>query len=315
MQILTPPFSTDIPPLVASIGFFDGVHRGHRFLIGELIAEAKREGLSSAVITFRNHPRKLIDPSFSPELLSSFDEKMTLLEQTGVDYCIVLDFTPQIRDLSASRFIQEILSEQLHTKTLITGYDHRFGKNREEGFEDYCRYGKACGMQVLRETGYAPDGLHVSSSEVRRKLLSGHLSTANELLGRSYNLEGVVEEGFRIGRKIGFPTANIRPCEPDKLIPKQGVYAVYVEIDGIARPGMLNIGIRPTVHDSGNISIEAHLFGFDGDLYGKTVNIRFIEFLREERKMESLGELQRQLEKDKIAAQSVLSLHEAVSTK
>lgn len=306
MQIITSPFAHEIPCTVASIGFFDGVHLGHRFLIQELVREARLRAYSSAVITFRNHPRKLVDSSFCPELLSSFEEKMALLAECEVDYCFVLDFTPEIRDLSAREFIRDILSQQLHVRTLLIGYDHRFGKNREENFEDYVRYGKTCDMEVIKEKDYSPDGLHVSSSEIRRKLNAGNVEKANALLGRPYNIRGKVVRGKQLGRTIGFPTANVIPDDPEKLIPCRGVYAAFIEVKGRQWPAMLNIGHRPTVEETGKMSIEAHLFDFKEDLYDQEVNIIFRHYLREEQKMNSLEQLKEQLEKDKENALSLL---------
>lgn len=299
MQIVYPSSETRLPEVAACIGFFDGVHRGHRFLIGELIAESKRRGLASAVITFRNHPRQLIDPDFCPQLISSFDEKMEMLAETGVDYCFVLDFTPALRNLTACEFIHQILRKQVNASLLLIGYDHRFGKNRTDGFEDYQRYGAACGMEVMKEPDYSPSGMHVSSSAIRRALKTGQPALAAHLLGEAYHLEGKVVAGSQIGRTIGFPTANVMPFDKTKIIPKNGVYAVFVQLGETMHPGMLNIGNRPTVDESEQISIEVNLLDFEGDLYGSTLNIHFIEYLREERKMESLDDLKQQLTTDR----------------
>lgn len=299
MQIVYPSSETRLPEVAACIGFFDGVHRGHRFLIGELIAESKRRGLASAVITFRNHPRQLIDPDFCPQLISSFDEKMEMLAETGVDYCFVLDFTPALRNLTACEFIHQILRKQVNATLLLIGYDHRFGKNRTDGFEDYQRYGAACGMEVMKEPDYSPSGMHVSSSAIRRALKTGQPALAAHLLGEAYHLEGKVVAGSQIGRTIGFPTANVMPFDKTKIIPKNGVYAVFVQLGETMHPGMLNIGNRPTVDESEQISIEVNLLDFEGDLYGSTLNIHFIEYLREERKMESLDDLKQQLTADR----------------
>lgn len=307
MKVISLPTTLPLPPVAASIGFFDGVHAGHRFLIAQLTEEASARGIASAVITFRNHPRKLLDPGFSPQLLSSYDEKIALLEQTGVDYCFVIDFTPEIQQLTAREFIHNILKKQFNTAVLIIGYDHRFGKNRSEGFEEYCIYGKECGVEVFLEQNFCPEGKHISSSAVRRALSRGDVKEAAILLGRPYNLRGVVESGCRIGRTIGFPTANIRPADPDKQIPASGVYAVRVLTEGNEFGGMLNIGVRPTVHDEGELSIEVNLFDFDGDLYGKEVNILFEAFIRDEKKMESLGQLIAQLEVDRTTALYLLA--------
>lgn len=300
MQIIDPfHTTTSLPELAACIGFFDGVHRGHRFLIRELNAEAKRRGLASAVITFRNHPRELIDPEFHPQLLQPLDEKMASLAQTGLDYCIVLDFTPQIRDLSAEAFIQTILCDLIHVKLLLIGYDHRFGKERRDGFEQYKIYGAACGVDVMKEPDYSPSGLHVSSSAIRRALLNGKPELAAQLLGTPYRLTGTVVKGSQIGRTIGFPTANVQPISADSIIPKQGVYAAFVKANGRYYPAMVNIGNRPTVEQQGAQTVEAHLIGFEGDLYGAAVSVFFMDYLRPERKMESIADLKQQLQTDR----------------
>lgn len=310
MKIIYPAAVASLPPLAASIGFFDGVHPGHRFLIGQLTELAHQTGLHSAVITFRDHPRKRIDPTFSPALINTFDEKMYLLAQTGVEYCIVLDFTTQLQELTASEFLQQTLRHTLNIHALLIGYDHRFGKNRSEQFEDYYRYGLQCGMQVVSAKKYAFDTLPYSSSSIRSALLSNQIEVANQLLGHPYTLQGTVVRGLQLGRTIGFPTANIRSEDADKLIPANGVYVVRVTL--ISTPpciptankhntygAMLNIGYRPTVCKEKQISIEAHLFDYRGDLYDCQLEIQFIAFLRYERKMDSLTDLRAQLEIDR----------------
>ncbi|MEG2179832.1 MAG: bifunctional riboflavin kinase/FAD synthetase [Bacteroidales bacterium] len=306
MQIIDSFANLQLPETAACIGFFDGVHLGHRFLIGELITEAKRRGMASAIITFRNHPRTRIKSDFTPQLIQSFEEKMEKLAKTGIDYCFVLDFTPELREYSAKEFICRILRAQMNVGLLVIGYDHRFGKNRTDGFEEYCGYGAACGMEVMKEPDYSPNGMHVSSSAIRRALAEGKPELAACLLGEPYRMTGRVVRGSQIGRTIGFPTANIEPSEGHQIIPRQGVYAARVEVDGGCYEAMLNIGSRPTVADAGKQSIEVYLFDFNGDLYGKKMTIHFIAYLRPERKMESLEDLKLQLNKDQIAARNSL---------
>lgn len=285
----------------ACIGFFDGVHRGHRFLLEHLQKEALKNGTSSAVITFANHPRKLIQPEFQLHLIDTLDEKLAKLESTGIQACFLLDFTEEIRNLTAQQFICDVLAKKMHVKCLLIGYDHRFGKNRAEGFEDYVRYGKSCGMEVVQEPVFN-DGSDVvfSSSEVRRSLLGGDISKATDILGQYYVLDGKVIHGHKLGRKLGFPTANLDPFSDDKIIPSNGVYAAKVKLENEEiYPSMVNIGFRPTVDkDSTRLSVEAHLIGFDGDIYEQTISIAFITRIRDERKMESLECLKQQLAKD-----------------
>ena len=224
--------------LVATIGFFDGVHLGHRFLIDEMKEIAKARNLPSAVITFPEHPRAVLHADYQPKLLNSFEEKLQQLETTGVDYCIVLDFTIELSRLSAKEFITSILAKSLHVKTLLIGYDHRFGHNRSEGFEDYVRYGKEIGIEVIRAKAYTSNieienvpNVPVSSSLIRKLLHQGEVDLAADCLKYEYFLDGIVVGGYQVGRKIGFPTANLSVDDPDKLIPADGVYAVWVTFD------------------------------------------------------------------------------------
>ena len=285
----------------ACIGFFDGVHIGHRFLLEHLQKEARLTNTLSAVISFANHPRKLIQPDFQLHLINTLDEKIANLSSTGIDACFLLDFTEDIRNLTAREFICDFLSAKMHVTKLLIGYDHRFGRDRAEGFEDYVRYGKSCGMEVVQEPVFN-DGTdrNYSSSEVRRNLISGNIAEATSILGQYYKLEGVVIHGHQLGRKLGFPTANLNPFEKDKIIPSNGVYAAKVQLEnGDSFPSMVNIGFRPTVDSEMNrLSVEAHLIGFEGDLYDQSITISFIERIRDERKMSSIEELKKQLSLD-----------------
>lgn len=285
----------------ACIGFFDGVHKGHRFLLEHLQKEARLTNTLSAVISFANHPRKLIQPDFQLHLINTLDEKIANLSSTGIDACFLLDFTEDIRNLSAREFICDFLSAKMHVTKLLIGYDHRFGRDRAEGFEDYVRYGKSCGMEVVQEPVFN-DGTdrNYSSSEVRRNLISGNIAEATSILGQYYRLEGVVIHGHQLGRKLGFPTANLNPFEKDKIIPSNGVYAAKVQLEnGDSFPSMVNIGFRPTVDSEMNrLSVEAHIIGFEGDLYDQSITISFIERIRDERKMSSIEELKKQLSLD-----------------
>lgn len=285
----------------ACIGFFDGVHKGHRFLLEHLQKEARLTNTLSAVISFANHPRKLIQPDFQLHLINTLDEKIANLSSTGIDACFLLDFTEDIRNLTAREFICDFLSAKMHVTKLLIGYDHRFGRDRAEGFEDYVRYGRSCGMEVVQEPVFN-DGTdrNYSSSEVRRNLISGNIAEATSILGQYYRLEGVVIHGHQLGRKLGFPTANLNPFEKDKIIPSNGVYAAKVQLEnGDSFPSMVNIGFRPTIDSEMNrLSVEAHLIGFEGDLYDQSITISFIERIRDERKMSSIEELKKQLSLD-----------------
>lgn len=285
-------------PLVATIGFFDGVHIGHRFLIEQVKREAARRGLPSAVITFPVHPRKVLQKDYQPALLCGFDEKIERLSTTEIDYCVCLDFTVDISKLSARDFMQKVLKERLSVDTLIIGYDHRFGHNREDGFSDYKRYGDEMGMDVV-EAIALPGTEHVSSSRIRRLLGEGQVRKAAQLLSYNYTISGKIVEGFKVGRTIGFPTANIQLWETYKVIPAFGVYAVYVHVDDKRYDGMLYIGRRPTLHNGDNISVEVNLFDFEGNLYNKDLTAEFLEFMRHDEKFSDIDTLKDQIRADK----------------
>jgi len=288
-------------PCVATVGFFDGVHTGHRFLIEELKALAHTQNLESVVITFATHPRKVLNSDFQPDLLTTLSEKLIQLESTGIDICVVLDFTVEMANLSAYEFLKKILLEQFNVHTLLVGHDHRFGHNRADGFPEYKNYGQILGMEVIQAKRYKTDeDQHISSSEIRTALLKGDIKHANLLLSYEYSIRGKVIDGFKVGRKIGFPTANIEPEDNSKLIPTIGVYAVRVRWNNQVYKGMLNIGHRPTLDNGKKISIEVHIIDFDEDIYQETLEIDFFRKIRDEQKFNSIDELIEQLQKDKL---------------
>ncbi len=293
-------------PCVATIGFFDGVHQGHRFLIEQVKEVAAARGLPSALITFPIHPRKVMNPEYPFRLLTTQAEKTALLDETGVDYCFMLDFTRDISHLTAQAFMTHILKERYGVQCLVIGYDHRFGHNRSEGFDSYCSYGEAIGMEVIRAQVYANGEHPVSSSFVRELLLQGKPDCAMHCLGYSYFLKGKVVGGYQLGRTIGFPTANLAVDDPNKLIPADGVYAVYVSVLGRTYKGMLNIGHRPTF-DNGNKSIEVNILHFDADIYDQPMRLSFVKYLRPELKFNSVDELVLQMHKDEAAVEALLS--------
>ena len=293
-------------PTVATIGFFDGVHLGHRFLIQQVKVAATQTGWQSSIITFPVHPRQVIQSEFQPQLLSSPEEKIELLASTGVDNCILLPFTRELSQLTAYEFMQ-LLYDKYKVRMLVIGYDHRFGHNRAETFEDYCRYGRELGIHIMQASAYTQEQDKVSSSAIRRALQNGDIRTATKFLGYHYYLEGTVVDGYKVGRKIGFPTANLRVDFPNKLIPSIGVYAVYVYVNGEKHKGMLNIGYRPTINNGTDLSIEVHILDFQGDIYHQKMRIEFIDFLRPEMKFNSVDELVLQIQKDKVATFSAFS--------
>ena len=298
MNIIKDTYPQSLPPTVATIGFFDGVHLGHRYLINQVKIAASQCGWCSSIITFPIHPRQVIQSDYQPQLLSSPEEKIELLSQTGVDNCILLPFTRELSKLTAWEFMQ-LLYEQYKVRMLVIGYDHRFGHNRAETFEDYCRYGRELGIHIMQATAYTQEQDKVSSSAIRRALLSGDVMTAHKYMGYNYFLEGTVVSGYQVGRKIGFPTANLRVDFPYKLIPSIGVYAVRVQVAGQQWKGMLSIGYRPTINNGNDLSIEVHILDFQGDIYNQKMRLEFVEFLRPEVKFDSIDELIAQMHKDK----------------
>ena len=292
--------------LAATIGFFDGVHLGHRFLLDDLKKAAAEENLPTAVITFPKHPREVLQTNFKPKLINSFEEKIAQLATTGIDYCIVLEFTTQLAAMTAHEFITNILSKRLNVRLLYVGYDHRFGHNRAEGFEDYVAFGKECGMKVVRASELDESDKAVSSSGIRKLISSGQVDKAAELLSYPYQLQGTVVSGHKIGRELGFPTANLSLMKNGKEVPANGVYAVRVTTDGKTYPGMLDIGNRPTFSDDKELSIEVNLIGFKGNLYNKSLSVAFVRRIRDDVTFDSPEALKLQLEQDRIAALNIL---------
>ena len=278
----------------ATIGFFDGVHRGHQFMIDSLTTMAHAQGRQSLVITFDRHPRQVVHADYVPQLITTTDEKLQLLDRIEV-----LHFDAQMAQLSAYEFMRQVLHEKYGVAILLTGYDNRFGHNRAEGFADYVRYGEEMGMKVLQNTPIDIDGMRVSSSLIRRLIVEGNITEANNCLGHPYSITGSVAHGFQEGRRIGFPTANIVPESAEKLVPGNGVYATRVSVEGGEwMPAMLNIGTNPTFQRQ-QTTIEAHIIGFEGDIYGRKVRVEFGRKLRDEQRFESVEALQKQLEADK----------------
>lgn len=293
--------------LAATIGFFDGVHLGHRFLINELKEVAQVRGLPSAVITFPEHPRAVLQSDYQPKLLNSFEEKLELLASTGIDYCIVLDFTVELSRLTAREFISDILAGYFHAEALLIGYDHRFGRDRRDGFEQYVAYGAACGMEVIKAYPYDEGRTVVSSSEIRKMLTECRVSDAAHLLTYPYQLQGTIVNGYKVGRKLGFPTANIQVDEPFKIIPGIGVYAVWVYLKDERYKGMLYIGDRPTLDNGNNITLEVNILDFSGDIYNNEITVAFIYYVREDVKFGSLNELKEQLGRDRETVDKLLT--------
>ena len=290
----------------ATIGFFDGVHRGHRFLLNELKQVARERNMQSMVITFGQHPRCALQTDYRPSLLTTLEHKLKLLEALNPDVCVVLNFDVALSKLTARHFMQQYLYDMLRVRCLLIGHDHRFGCNRTDGFEQYQNYGATMGLEVLQASAFCEEGVTYSSSAVRRLLEAGNVRLATQFLERPYTLCGTIGEGRRVGRNLGFPTANLQPVCSDLLIPASGVYAVYAEVRGSRYATMLNIGRRPTLDNGSDSTIEAHLFNFSGNLYGEPLCLHFVERLRDEKRFASLDALRQQLCIDAQMAQQLL---------
>lgn len=286
-------------PCVATIGFFDGVHRGHQYLIRQVVDEAKASGMQSAVITFDEHPRKVLHSDYQPQMLSTLQTKLILLSRTGIDNAVLLHFDKAMASLSARDFMAEVLRDRLNVRKLIIGYDNRFGHNRSEGFDDYVRYGRELGIEVVHAKALTQNGVNVSSSYIRKLIANGEIELANQCLGYSYTIVGQVTTGFQEGRKLGFPTANLDIAGSGQLVPATGVYAVKVRTQESMsmKHGMMNIGTRPTFNGH-NVTLETYIMNFSGNLYGQTLLISFVHRIRGEQKFDSPEALAQQLRTD-----------------
>lgn len=292
---------------VVTTGSFDGVHLGHLKIIQRLKEIAHQTKGESVVFTFSPHPRLILFPGEGNlRLLTTLEEKTDLLEKAGVDHLIIYPFTREFSQLSYIEFVRDVLVHELRTKTLVVGYDHKFGKNREGNFEVLQNLSSAYHFSVEKLDVLLMDDINVSSTKIRSALQNGYIEKANEYLGYSFRLHGTVIEGQKLGRRIQFPTANIQASDQNKIIPAFGVYAVFVHVNGKRFQGMMNIGTRPTISNADYRSIEVHIIDFEGDLYNKSIEIEFIKKIREEQKFGSVKELKSQLEKDKQAVMNLL---------
>lgn len=293
---------------VVTIGTFDGVHLGHQQVIARLNDFARMHDGESVIFTFFPHPRLVTSPGETNlRLLTTLQEKEVLFAASGIRHLIVFPFTKEFSQLSYAGFVEEILVNKMHTRCLVVGYDHRFGRNREGGFDYLQQCAQRFEFAIEKLEPLLIDQANVSSTRIRNALESGDVQLANRLLGYSYSVHGTVVEGRRMGRQMGFPTANIEASDPHKLIPGYGVYAVEIMVEGKRCHGMLNIGSRPTFNrNADNRSIEVHIFGFTGNLYHRKVTVIFRAKLREEQKFGSAAELAAQLVKDKEEAVKVL---------
>ncbi|MDI9859444.1 bifunctional riboflavin kinase/FAD synthetase [Flectobacillus roseus] len=291
---------------VVTSGTFDGVHLGHQKILKRLAEVAQQTGGESVVITFYPHPRTVVSADNQEvKLLSTLDEKIELLTQNGVQHLLVIPFTREFSELTSEEFIQKVIINTIGTKTLVIGYDHRFGKNREGGFDYLVQNASRYGFGVEEISRQDIDHIAVSSSKIRKAIQDGDMTQAQHFLGRNYDLNGLVVKGKQIGRTIGFPTANIQVREQTKLVPQDGVYAVWVYYNAEKLRGMLNIGNRPTV-DGTYKTIEVNILDFNKEIYGENLKVEFVQKVRAEQKFNGLDALKAQIAQDKLTVSDIL---------
>jgi riboflavin kinase/FMN adenylyltransferase len=290
---------------VITIGTFDGVHVGHRAIMQRLVAAAKEQGLVSAVLTFFPHPRMVLQKNSDIKLINTLSEKKQLLEDIGLDYFVVEPFTYEFSRLSALEYVRDILVTQLKAKKIIIGYDHRFGRNRNADIQDLKKYGEQFGFEVEEISAQQLDEVSVSSTKIRKALAQGDIHTANTYLGYAFTIEGVVTKGKALGRTIGYPTANLHVPQTYKLIPKNGVYVVKALVNNILTYGITSIGTNPTVGGTAK-SIETFFLDTSTDLYGKELQLHFLQHIREEATFKDLESLKQAIQKDEAFARDYI---------
>jgi riboflavin kinase/FMN adenylyltransferase len=287
-------------------GTFDGVHVGHVKIIDQLNKIAKKEGRKSVMLTFFPHPRKVLFPDdHGLRLLTTMEEKLALFEKAGIDDVIIHPFSKEFSRFNAVEYVRDLLVEGIHMKHMVIGYDHHFGRNREGGIDQLREMAPLYDFNVTEISAKDIDDVNVSSTKIRAALDEGNVEIASAYLGYLYSFEGKVVHGKKRGNQIGYPTANLAEIDDTKLIPKNGVYSVEAELNGLLHRGMMNIGFNPTFEDEGQRSIEVHIFDFDGDLYGVQLRVFVLKYLRTEKRFSDVGELIKQMDTDKQNALNV----------
>ena len=285
-------------PSILTLGTFDGVHKGHQKILKKLNSEAKKNKLKSIVLTFFPHPRNVLNPISNLRLINTIKERTELFEKSGIDILITHPFDKNFSKLSPEKFVKSILVDKLNIKKILIGYDHRFGKNRAAGIEDLKKFGLKYDFQVIEISVKEQNNVSISSTKIRKSIEDGNIKKAKSYLGYNFSLEGLVIKGNAIGRTIGFPTANLKIKEDYKLIPKRGVYLINTFIDNKKVFGMMNIGVKPTIKVDKE-TVEVNLFDWSKDLYGETIKVFMLGYIRDEKKFNSLIELEDQIKIDK----------------
>lgn len=290
---------------VITIGTFDGVHEGHKKIIDALIREARSVQGEAIIVTFHPHPRKVVNPNEHLQLINTLGEKIDLFQKTGIDHLVIVPFNQQFAGQTADEYIEKFLIERFHPHTIIIGYDHHFGKGRQGNFMLLAEKADQYNYRLLEIPKYILQEVAVSSTQIRKALLQSDVDTANKLLGYHFFFEGVVIKGDQLGRKLGYPTANLQYTDTDKIHLGHGVYAAYAIVNGKIYKGMLSVGNRPTLENS-NERVEINIFDFDKEIYGETIRVIVKKYLRGQEKYSSLDELKNQLAIDKENSLAVL---------
>lgn len=294
---------------VLTTGTFDGVHVGHQAIIRRINQIAEAINGESVMMTFYPHPRMVLHPNdHDLKLLNTQQEKAEQLERAGLQHLVIQPFTRDFSRKSALEYVRELLVDGIRPAVVVVGYDHRFGRNREGDFQQLQEFGEMFDFQVEEISAQTVEDIRVSSTKIRKALIEGDVKSANHFLGYNYPLSGIVIEGDGIGEKLGFPTANLQMEGMHKLLPANGVYAIEAIIDGLNYGGMLNIGVRPTVNNKGELRVEANVFDFHGDLYQREIQLRLIDRVRDEMKFNSIEELKQQIGKDQASVKNILKL-------
>ena len=283
---------------IITIGTFDGVHKGHQKILKKLIKESYKLNLESIVLTFFPHPRIVLNPNSPLKLINTIDERSSLFQKSGIDTLITHPFDKNFSELSPEEFVKNILVNKLNIKKILIGYDHRFGKNRTAGIKDLKKLGLKYNFNVIEISAEEQNNISISSTKIRNSIIEGNIRKANSFLGYDFSLRGKVIKGNKIGRTIGFPTANLEINEEYKLIPKNGVYLIYTKFEKQVFFGMMNIGVKPTLKFKKE-SIEVNLFDWEKDIYGEFIEVFFLDYIRDEKKFDSLIELTNQIKIDK----------------
>jgi len=290
---------------VITIGAFDGMHKGHQKILAALQEEAKRVGGETVIITFHPHPRKIVAGNFSLQMINTLEEKIDLLNRYVIDHLVVVPFTPHFAEQSAESYIRNFLVEKFHPHTIVIGYDHQFGKDRKGNFDLLQQMAPTYNYNLIEIPKHVTSEIVISSTQIRRALLESNVEKANHLLGYPFFFTGKVVNGDKLGRELGYPTANLEYTNSDKIHLGQGVYAVYVKLKDAQKKGMLSIGTRPTIGE-GDEKVEVNIFDFDEEIYGQEITVTAVKYLRPQEKYSTLQQLVNQLAKDKEESLKVL---------